>query len=128
MSRMIAPGAIPPPPRPGPPQRPARQLRSRLSADLIAELAGRLTSRDRWLLAMLAEHQVLTSHQITQLAYRSSTTATHRMLLLWRLRAVDRAQPFTPTGSAPMHYVLGDAGAAILAAARDLTPAEAGYR
>jgi hypothetical protein len=128
MSRIIIPAAIPPAPRPSPPLRPPRQPRPRLTPDLIAELAGRLTPRDRWLLAMLAEHQVLTSHQIAQLAYGAPGTARHRMLLLWRLRAVDRVQPFTPAGSAPMHYVLGDAGAAILAAARGLTPAEAGYR
>jgi Replication-relaxation len=128
MSRIIIPAAIPPPPRPGTPLRPARQPRPRLSADLIAELAGRLTPRDRWLLAMIAEHQVLTSHQITQLAYGSPGATRHRMLILWRLRAVDRVQPFITAGSAPMHYVIGDAGAAILAAALGLTPSEAGYR
>lgn len=128
MSRVIVPAAVPPAPRPGPPLRPQRQPRPRLSPDLIAELAGRVTPRDRWLLAMIAEHQVLTSHQVAQLAYAAPGTARHRMLVLWRLRAVDRVQPFTATGSAPMHYVIGDAGAAILAAARGLTPAEAGYR
>jgi hypothetical protein len=128
MSRLAVPAAVPPAPRPAPPLRPPRQPRPRLSPDLIAALAGRLTPRDRWLLAMIAEHQVLTSIQIAQLAYGAPGTARHRMLALWRLRAVDRAQPFTPTGSAPMHYVLGDAGAAILAAAAGLTPAEAGYR
>jgi Replication-relaxation len=128
MSRLIVPAAVPPAPRPSPPLRPHRQPRPRLSPDLIAALAGRLTPRDRWLLAMIAEHQVLTSIQIAQLAYSAPGTARHRMLVLWRLRAVDRTQPFTPTGSAPMHYVLGDAGAAILAAARGLTHAEAGYR
>src|SRR5437660_756392 len=57
MTRMIIPAAVSPPPRPSSPLRPPRQPRPRLSADLIAELAGRLTPRDRWLLAMIAEHQ-----------------------------------------------------------------------
>jgi hypothetical protein len=95
---------------------------------VIAVLATRLTPRDRWLLRMLAEHQVLTSAQIAQLAYPSGDTARHRLIDLWRLRAVDRAQPWAPSGSAPMHYVLGDGGAAILAAEHGVTPASIGYR
>jgi hypothetical protein len=120
--------AVPVARRPGPPLRSQRQPRPRLSADVIAALAGRATPRDRWLLKMLAEHRVLTSIQIAQLAYGAPATARHRLLTLWRLRAIDRAQPFTATGSAPMHYVLGDAGAALLAAEQGLTAAEAGYR
>jgi hypothetical protein len=91
-------------------------------------LAARATPRDRWLLRMLAEHRVLTSIQIAQLAYGAPATARHRLIKLWRMRAIDRVQPFTATGSAPMHYVLGDAGAALLAAEYGLTAAEAGYR
>jgi hypothetical protein len=120
--------AVPAAPRPGPPLRSQRQPRPRLSADVITQLAARVTPRDRWLLRMLAEHRVLTSIQIAQLAYGAAGTARHRLLTLWRLRAIDRAQPFTATGSAPMHYVLGDAGAALLAAEQGLTAAEAGYR
>ena len=115
-------------PRPGPPLRSAGQSRPRLSADVIAELAARATPRDLWLLRMLAEHRVLTSFQVAQLAFSSPTTARHRLIQLWRLRAIDRAQPFTTSGSAPMHYVLGDAGAAILAARAGTTPRDAGYR
>jgi Replication-relaxation len=120
--------AVPAARRPGPPLRSQRQPRPRLSADVITALAARATPRDRWLLRMLAEHRVLTSTQIAQLAYGAPGTARHRLLTLWRLRAIDRAQPFTATGSAPMHYVLGDAGAALLAAEQGLTAAEAGYR
>jgi hypothetical protein len=120
--------AVPAARRPGPPLRSQRQPRPRLSADVIAALAARATPRDWWLLRMLAEHRVLTSIQIAQLAYSAPGTARHRLLTLWRLRAIDRAQPFTATGSAPMHYVLGDAGAALLAAEQGLTAAEAGYR
>jgi len=127
MTRILA-AAVPAAPRPGPPLRSQRQPRPRLSADVITALAARATSRDRWLLRMLAEHRVLTSIQIAQLAYGAPATARHRLLTLWRLRAIDRAQPFTATGSAPMHYVLGDAGAALLAAEQGQTAAEAGYR
>jgi len=122
------PAAAVPPARQGRPVRPERQARPRLSADLLANLTARLTSRDRWLLAMLWEHRVLTTFQIAQLAFGSVTTCAHRMHHLWWLRAVDRIQPFTPTGSAPMHYVLGDAGAAVLATRLGITIAQLGYR
>jgi hypothetical protein len=127
MTRILV-AAVPAAPRPGPPLRSQRQPRPRLSAEVITALAARATPRDRWLLRMLAEHRVLTSIQIAQLAYGAPGTARHRLLTLWRLRAIDRAQPFTATGSAPMHYVLGDAGASLLAAEQGLTAAEAGYR
>lgn len=117
-----------PPHRQGTPTRPRRGVRPRLSPDLLAHLAARLTPRDRWLLAMLHEHRVLTTTQITQLAFGSAATAAHRMHALWRLRAVDRARPYTTAGSAPMHYVLGDAGAAVLAAHHDTTSRDLGYR
>jgi hypothetical protein len=35
----------------------------------LAVLAAHLTVRDQWLLEMLHEHKVLTSHQILALAY-----------------------------------------------------------
>jgi hypothetical protein len=114
--------------RPGRPSRPARRSRPRMSPDLLAELAVRLTPRDRWLLRMLYEHRVLTSVQITQLAFGALTTASHRMLELWSLRAVDGRQPFIGAGSAPMHYVLDEAGAAALAAENEVTVAQLGYR
>lgn len=114
--------------RPGRPSRPTRRPRPRLSVDLIADLAGRLTARDRWLLQMLHEHRVLTSTQIAQLAYGATTTAAHRLHQLWQLRAVDRQQPLVAHGSAPMHYVLGDGGAAVLAAQHDISIRELGYR
>ena len=120
--------AIPPAPRSGLPVRSASQSRPRLSADLIAWLAARSTPRDLWLLRMLAEHRVLTSVQVTQLAFTSASTARHRLIELWRMRAIDRIQPFTASGSAPMHYVLGDAGAAVLAGRAGIRPADAGYR
>jgi hypothetical protein len=95
---------------------------------LAAELAARITPRDRWLLRMICEHRVLTTTQVTQLAFGTPRAATARLLTLTRLRATDRFRPLTPTGSAPWHHVLDDAGAAILAAEDGITPAQLGYR
>ena len=103
-------------------------VRPRVSPELIATLATRLTARDRWLLEILHEHRVLTTHQIQQLAFPSISTTTHRLLALWRLRALERFRPAMATGSAPLHYVLGPAGAAVLAARRGQNLATFGYR
>jgi hypothetical protein len=102
--------------------------RPRVSAELIAALATRLTVRDRWLLELLHEHRVLTTGQIRDLAFNTISATTHRMLTLWRHRAVERFRPATTAGSAPLHYVLGPAGAAILAERRNLTATQFGYR
>jgi hypothetical protein len=102
--------------------------RQQVTPELIAELAARLTARDRWLLELLHEHKVFTTSQITKLAFGSISAATHRMLALWQLRAVERFRPFIVAGSAPLHYVLGPAGAAVLAATRGQSAAEYGYR
>lgn len=117
-----------PPTRPGHPRRKPRKPRPRMSADLVADLARRLTPRDVWLLHMLHEHRVFTTTQIAQLAYRATTTAAHRLHQLWQMRVVDRQQPLVERGAAPMHYVLGDAGAAVLAAHHDTTTSKLGYR
>lgn len=119
--------AVAPVARPGHPTRTSRYRRPRLSPDLLTELAHRLTARDRWLLQMLHEHRVLTSTQITQLAFGSEIRARHRLLRLWRLRAIDRQQPLVERGTAPMHYILGDAGAAVLAALHGISVKELGY-
>jgi hypothetical protein len=102
--------------------------RQQVTPELIAELAARLTARDRWLLELLREHRLFTTTQITKLAFGSTSAATHRMLALWQLRAVERFRPFLVAGSAPLHYVLGPAGAAVLAAARGQTVASYRYR
>jgi hypothetical protein len=115
-SAYVGGGITPIPPRP------------RVSPELIATLATRLTPRDRWLLEILHEHRVLTTAQIHQLAFPSISTTTHRLLALWRLRAIERFRPAMATGSAPLHYVLGPAGAAVLAARRGVNLTEFGYR
>ena len=104
------------------------QARPAVSPALLAALAGRLTARDRWLLRMLLEHRVLTTTQITDLAYGGPRRAALRLSELYRLRAVDRFRPLAATGSSPYHWVLDQAGAEVLAAEDGVPLARLGYR
>jgi hypothetical protein len=107
---------------------PAEAGRLAVTPGLLAEIAGRLTARDRWLLAMLHEHRVLTTTHITRLAFGTSRAATARMVILHRCQLADRFRPLAAAGSAPWHFVLGPAGAHVLAAHYGLTPGQLGYR
>ncbi|MBN6034124.1 replication-relaxation family protein [Amycolatopsis sp. 195334CR] len=102
--------------------------RAASSVEHQAMLASRLTTRDKWLLALLHEHRVLTTPQIQDAAFPSGRSARQRVLDLYLWRAVSRFQPFRQLGSAPMHYVLGPAGAAVLAAEHGLEVRDLGYR
>ncbi|MGO1053255.1 replication-relaxation family protein [Crossiella sp. CA198] len=93
-----------------------------------AQLAARLTPRDRWLARMLFEHRVFTTHQIEQLAFPSTRAANHRLRQLYLWRVLDRFQPFITTGTMPMHYILDTAGATVLAHEDGLAPETLGYR
>jgi hypothetical protein len=105
---------------------PARVRRS--TAERLAAVAGRVTGRDRRLFALLAEHRVLTTPQLTQLAFPSPDAAAKRLAILHQLGLLDRFRPHHTPGSAPYHYVLGPLGAALLAAHHDRDPARLGYR
>jgi hypothetical protein len=102
----------------------------RIAGTQLAELAGRLTPEDRALCRLLAEHQVLAAGHIADLLYGSAHTTRHRLLALHRLRVVDRFRPLIPLGegSAPYHYVLGEAGAIVLAAELGVEVHQLGYR
>jgi hypothetical protein len=100
----------------------------RSAAERLAALAGRLTDRDRQLCQLLHEHRVLTTPQLTDLAFGSRNAAEHRLAVLHQLRVVDRFRPHHSPGSAPYHYVLGPLGAALLAAQHDQEPSRLGYR
>ena len=100
----------------------------RSAADRLVALAGRLTGRDRDLCRLLAEHRVLTTPQLVDLAFGSRNAAEHRLALLHRLGVVDRFRPHRTPGSAPYHYLLGPLGAALLAARTEQDPAQVGYR
>jgi hypothetical protein len=83
--------------------------------------AFRTTARDRWLLAMLHEHQVLTTEQITTLAFGIARTARARLTKLTGLALIERTRA-NPAASGASHYryTLAPAGAALLAAERDI--------
>jgi len=94
----------------------------------VADLVGRLTPRDQQLCRLLAEHRVLTSHQLAEVAFNQLDTAEDRLRILTTLGVLDRFRPRRDTGSAPYHYVLGPAGAVVLAAEQGLGVADLGYR
>lgn len=98
------------------------------TADHQGLLAWRLTPRDRWIIRMIHEHRVLTAHQITALAFPSFRSGRMRLRELFQWGVLDRFQPFVSVGTAPMHYVLAPAGAAVLAAEDGLDVKELGYR
>ncbi|AKA06845.1 hypothetical protein SAZ_33870 [Streptomyces noursei ZPM] len=94
----------------------------------IAVLSHILTDRDLWLARMLHEHRVLTTHQVARLAYNSPRSAQRRLRTLHQHAVLDSFRPLTTTGSAPEHYTLGPAGAALIAAHAGLETASLGWR
>lgn len=86
-------------------------------ADPLSVL-GHLTDRDQLLLDVLEEHQVLTTRQLTELAFPSLDVAQRRLLKLTRLDVLDRFRWHVPLGSQPWHYTLGPIGETLAAAAR----------
>ncbi|MFC7306784.1 replication-relaxation family protein [Streptomyces monticola] len=93
-----------------------------------ASLTRRLTPRDLWLIAMLHEHRVLTTDHISMLAFSSLRSAQRRLRTLHDLGILDSFRPQRLTGSAPEHYTLGRAGAAVLAAQGACELAGTGWR
>lgn len=100
----------------------------RMTAELVAEVAYRLTARDRELLTLVWEHRVLTTGQFTALFFPSPERARQRLNRLHRLHALLRFRPWAPIGSKPWHWVLGPAGAHVLAIEHGQTVSEFGYR
>ena len=95
--------------------RPARS--AALPRDPLAVL-GCLTLRDRHLLDLLDEHQVLTTSQLTRLAFPSRTMAQRRLLRLSQLGVLDRFRWHQQVGSQDWHYTTGLLGCELIAAAR----------
>lgn len=92
-------------------------------------LVYRATPRDRWLLRMLAEHQVLTAPQICALAFTGVRVANKRLVTLTELGLLDRFRlPRAAYGNTPWHYLLGPAGAQLIAAERGTTLKQLGYQ
>lgn len=107
----------------------SRPPRPRVTWQLLLYAASRLTERDRRVIDALAEHQVLTTSQVCDLAFNSERHTTQRMNTLYRLRVVERFRPLVRTGSAPYHWILDEAGAAaVVAADRDVARRDLGWR
>ncbi|WP_084316832.1 replication-relaxation family protein [Actinospica robiniae] len=112
-------------PAPPEPEAGARARRTHL-----AILSAHLTVRDKWIIAMVHEHKVLTSRQIARLAFGNERVARRRLATLTHeLRALDRFRPLLQigAGTSPEHYVLGPGGATYLVAALDVNPRQFGY-
>lgn len=62
---------------------------------------------------------MMTGPQLAQLAFRTQATARGRLALLTQLGFVERGRPVVGLGSAPWHYLLTAAGAAVLQADDD---------
>ena len=98
-------------------------------ADQLTALAGRLTAGDRQVCRLLADHQVLTTGLLALLLGTPPRTLQQRLTTLTTLKVVDRFRPHQPVGagSAPYHYLLGEAGAAVLAADASATADRPGW-
>ena len=72
----------------------------------------RLTPRDRLLLSWLAEHYLLSTHQIARALFDSTRTAQQRLTVLHRLNVLHRFTFANPNGSpeTPYLYTLGPVG------------------
>ncbi len=99
-------------------------------ADRLLVLAGQLTDRDRAIIRLVFEHRVFTTGQLAAVFFRSQDRAEYRLRQLTEAGVLARFRPYTPKGegSAPFHYVLGNAGAAVLAAERGIEPRRLDYR
>ncbi|NRQ38437.1 replication-relaxation family protein [Nonomuraea sp. NN258] len=101
----------------------------RLDHAALPALAARLTERDYQILDHLHRHRVLTTHQVQRMFFGIAQATRKRMTTLFELNAVTRFRPWAGygAGSAPIHWALGKAGAAALAARHAITVKELGY-
>ncbi len=88
--------------------------------DVAGELR-RLTARDRWLLDLLAEHQVFSTEQITALAFDTAHTARIRLGRLHRRGVLAKFRDCVRPGSQSWRWTLGVVGATYIAS-RDGQP------
>jgi hypothetical protein len=100
-----------------------------LPAAQLTALAGRLTAGDRQVCRLLGDHQILTAGLLALLLGTPPRTLQQRLTTLTTLKVVDRFRPHQPVGagSAPYHYLLGEAGAAVLAADGSATADRPGW-
>lgn len=107
-----------------------RRPRPRMSPRSVdtAALTRRLTTRDRWLIRLLYDHDVLTTNQLVALTDRARRVITERLATLHALGIVDAFRPYATVGTSPFHYTLGPAGVAVLAAERVTSARALGWR
>lgn len=89
--------------------------------DVASELR-RLTARDRWLIDLLHEHQMLSTEQITALAFDTAHTARIRLNLLQRRGVLARFRDCVRPGSQSWRWTLGVLGESYLTARDGRTP------
>ena len=78
----------------------------------VLEVRGyRPRAADRHLLALLCEHQVLTTGQLVRLAGMPARTVQHRLGVLYRAGLVSRHRPRAAVGTSPYHVWLTAFGA-----------------
>jgi hypothetical protein len=93
------------------------------AARQLLAIYPRVTDRDRWLLAHLHVHRVLTTDQIHRLAFTAVRTCQIRLAQLRDLGLLERFRFAQPGGgSQPWHWTLGLAGARFQAAATNQPP------
>lgn len=97
---------------------------------MIMALASRLTDRDRQIALDCYEHRVLTTRQLARLHFTSERKARERLLELHRLGVLGRFRPPTQRGegSAQHHWILDEAGAAIVAVQFEIERTELRWR
>ena len=81
----------------------------------VATELRRLTPRDRWLLDLLHEHQVLSTEQVSALSFDTIHTARIRLNLLDRRGVLARFRDCVRPGSQSWRWTLGVLGATYLA-------------
>lgn len=105
-----------PHPAPTPPTFRPRSGSKRQRKEGILGLVPRVQQRDLHILLDIHDKKVLTTHQVKDIYFMSSRRARSRLLLLYRSGILNRFRPMANEGSQPDHYLLGKAGAQIVAA------------
>lgn len=113
-----------PRPAPTPPSFRPRSGPKRQRKEGILGFVPHVQQRDLHILLDIHDKKVLTTHQIKDIYFTSSRRARSRLLLLHRSGILDRFRPMSNRGSFPDHYVLGKAGAEIVAAYLAVEPKE----
>ncbi len=89
----------------------------------LSTVTGMLTDRDLAIIALLGEHGVLTTPQLTAAFFHATHTCANRLRLLRLWGVLDMFVRYRPGyGSLPYHWTLGPLGARWLALAADERP------